>query len=121
MSHPDHTGIVAWGWHCTGMKGMALGHLKPTPENTHKFHERNTVVFPLVVKPDTDALSTVTDRELCEAFARRFAKRNPATELILQTDKVVFDDDRFGLSFRFDTEGRLVPHTDLRIGRHTHD
>lgn len=26
------------------MKGWALGNVKPTPENTHEFHERNTVV-----------------------------------------------------------------------------
>lgn len=39
---------VAWAWKSDGMTGWALGHCKPTPENTHKFHERNTVVRPLV-------------------------------------------------------------------------
>lgn len=38
---------VAWAWHSDGMTGWALGHIKPTPENTHEFHERNTVVRPL--------------------------------------------------------------------------
>lgn len=118
---PNHDGIVAWGWHCTGMKGMALGHLKPTPTNTYKFYERNTQVFPLVVKPETDALSTATDQELVEAMARRFIARNPQTGLTVHADELVLCDDRFNLSFRFDSEGCLVPHSDLRIGRHTHD
>lgn len=39
---------VAWAWKSDGMTGWALGHCKPTPDNTHKFHERNTVVRPLV-------------------------------------------------------------------------
>lgn len=39
---------VAWAWKCDGMKGWALGHVKPTPENTYQFFDRNTVVRPLV-------------------------------------------------------------------------
>jgi hypothetical protein len=121
MTEHDHSGIMAWGWTCTGMRGMALGHLKPTPQNTHKFEERNTQVFPLVVKPDTNDLSPLTDREICEEFARRFAERNPATELIIHEDEVILSDDRFGLGFLFGADGRLAHKSDLRIGRHTHD
>lgn len=121
MDLPELTGIVAWGWTCDGLKGMALGHLKPTAENTHQFIERNVQVFPLVVKPEVTDISTLTDRELCLAFAHRFAARNPDTALSVTDQEVALLDDRFGISFLFDAEGRLHHKSDLRIGRHHHD
>lgn len=49
LSQPAERGEpVAWAWKSDGMTGWALGHCKPTPDNTHKFHERNTIVRPLV-------------------------------------------------------------------------
>jgi hypothetical protein len=47
----DEPEQVAWAWTCEGMSGWALGHLKPTPENTPKFHERKTIVRPLTFLP----------------------------------------------------------------------
>lgn len=41
----------AYGWRSEGMQGMALGHSPPTPENSYKFHERKTVVLPLMIVP----------------------------------------------------------------------
>lgn len=51
MARYDGADVAAWAWRSDGMTGWALGHLKPTPENTHKFHERNTEVQPLAFLP----------------------------------------------------------------------
>jgi hypothetical protein len=45
---------VAYGWSWEGMKGLALGHLPPTPENSYQFHERKTKVYPLMIIPTED-------------------------------------------------------------------
>lgn len=105
---PKFTGIVAWGWACSGMKGMALGHLKPTPENTHKFFERNTQVFPLVVKSENDALSALTDRELAEALALRIHAKLGTVALSLDGTSVDLTSDDFGICFYFDEDGALL-------------
>jgi hypothetical protein len=51
---PVESLTVAYGWSWEGMKGLALGHLPPTPENSYQFHERKTKVYPLMIIPTED-------------------------------------------------------------------
>lgn len=55
---PTRPPIMAWAWRCDGMKGWALGHLKPTPETIKDFHKKGYQVKALIAEQEEDVVES---------------------------------------------------------------